>query len=892
MTLSVNQLIGFGLSPETIDVWEKSGVENLLPLQEKALAQFGFLHGNDLLVLAPTSSGKTMIAEMAALKQLADNRRVVYLVPTKALAEEKYRNFSDLYGPLGYRVAIATRERPDTDRLVMEGRYDWLIAVYEKMKSYLVARPEMLNGIGLVIADEIQTLGEAGRGATVDLLLTKIRKSPYPCQFLGLSAVLGEDAKRLAQWLNCQLLIEQKRPLELLEGVYDAASGAFHYRAFNSGEEGSEILAKEKTPPESIEIDEEEATADFRREAIFNLAAQLALENNEQVIVFVPTRYVSRNWAHRFAQRYELDEAAQILKEIENYEDTFSRELLIETLRNGIAFHNADLSWDLRELVEAHFNSGEVRVLFSTSTLGQGVNLTGRNVIHVPVMVENDVWTGRPAFVSLSRSRFRNQGGRGARFSREEEHGRSMLLATSKQETDRLIRDYVHGEIEALSPRIAPEEMEVQILDLISSGICRNADELTDFFHDTFSGRSHWPVDSAPVRKGIENSLEKLAADRFIRSTTDGAYKITGIGETAAGSGMAPASVRDIADWLEAGPVAFPRDPLEALLVMAITPDGQDFPVGPARQDLSAAQWIEPIRERLEGDGGHLAPAIAKLLYPEGGIAREGLRQIRMALCLDAWIGPGETREIEERHHIFSGSLANMAAHFAWLVQGAAAIARSLAKAEALCKALDQLAGRLVLGCSEQALPLKALRVPGLSRAYLMALTREGYTSIPSLKEAGEAKLAEILPSRIAKAIFEEIQRKRRTKPLLPAASGQHEAHEPHLSTDTPLLRIDRRGAGKLWLNGEEIYLPPLPFQLISMLAEKPGIGLSYEEIEDRLWSETQVERQQLQTHRRTIIAKLGALLSEEKASRLLPIIRGRGMRLDLTAQQIEIIET
>ena len=52
-----------------------------------------------------------------------------------------------------------------------------------------------------------------------------------------------------------------------------------------------------------------------------------------------------------------------------------------------MAWHNAELSWDMRRLIEEHYNSGHIRVLFSTSTLGQGVNLSGRNVLNVGEMV-------------------------------------------------------------------------------------------------------------------------------------------------------------------------------------------------------------------------------------------------------------------------------------------------------------------------------------------------------------------------------------------------------------------------------------------------------------------------------------------------------------------------
>ncbi|HPB32798.1 MAG TPA: DEAD/DEAH box helicase, partial [Candidatus Sumerlaeota bacterium] len=103
MTLKIEQLASWGVSERAIGVWKNAGVEELLPLQEEAVIRAGVLQGKSLIVFAPTSSGKTLIAEMAAFKKMEEGHRVIYLVPTRALAEEKYQRFRDLFGPLGYR---------------------------------------------------------------------------------------------------------------------------------------------------------------------------------------------------------------------------------------------------------------------------------------------------------------------------------------------------------------------------------------------------------------------------------------------------------------------------------------------------------------------------------------------------------------------------------------------------------------------------------------------------------------------------------------------------------------------------------------------------------------------------------------------------------------------
>ena len=80
-----------------LDSWDRDLGPELLPVQERAVAA-GVLDGRSVVVSSPTSSGKTFVGEMAAAQAALSGRRVVYLVPTKALAEAKYRQFADCEG--------------------------------------------------------------------------------------------------------------------------------------------------------------------------------------------------------------------------------------------------------------------------------------------------------------------------------------------------------------------------------------------------------------------------------------------------------------------------------------------------------------------------------------------------------------------------------------------------------------------------------------------------------------------------------------------------------------------------------------------------------------------------------------------------------------------------
>ena len=83
----------YKVDPEIIRIWEDRESAILLPIQEAAIQEHHILEGHDLLVSAPTSSGKTFLAEIAAIHTIYQRQKVLYLLPLKALAEEKYVDF-------------------------------------------------------------------------------------------------------------------------------------------------------------------------------------------------------------------------------------------------------------------------------------------------------------------------------------------------------------------------------------------------------------------------------------------------------------------------------------------------------------------------------------------------------------------------------------------------------------------------------------------------------------------------------------------------------------------------------------------------------------------------------------------------------------------------------
>lgn len=131
----------------------------------EAVNESRVLDARSVLVVAPTSSGKTFVGEMAGAKAIADGRKAAFLLPFKALTNEKCEDFEALYGErLGLRVVRCTGDHHDDVDNFVRGRYDIALLTYEMFLNLSLAFPSLLIKIGLVVLDEAQFVADPWRG--------------------------------------------------------------------------------------------------------------------------------------------------------------------------------------------------------------------------------------------------------------------------------------------------------------------------------------------------------------------------------------------------------------------------------------------------------------------------------------------------------------------------------------------------------------------------------------------------------------------------------------------------------------------------------------------------------------------------------------------------------
>ena len=521
--MRVSDLVKYGIPPLVLRSWVKNQGELLLPLQVQALKRYRILEGQNLVICAPTSSGKTFCGELAAVVNLFRGKKVVYLVPLKSIAEEKFSDFTQKYSELGIKVIISTRDRREFDSDLENGDFDLAIVIYEKFNQLLIKNLDILCTINLIVVDELQMIGDLSRGHTLELALTKILNSKYGPQILGLSAVL-KDAETLSCWLDSELLIEKSRPVELLQGIL--LDGKFIYKRYNSQEEGAEELV--------------DLSSDQPQEILFSNLEKL-LQDGEQILVFLKSKIESELCAQIFAERAKLPSAAYATEALDELEPTSLKEKLAFCLDSGVAFHNADLSFDQRRIIENFYLRGEIRVIFSTTTLAMGVNLPAKTVFIETQKYMAGEYSDRGVLVPISWAEYENMSGRAGRFKLQKDFGRSIILAYDQFHFDSLWDEYIEGKEEKLSPGLAQTNADDILLDFIASGSVKCVSELEKLTSSTLSHKLGFKF-----QVSIESRIKRLTDLKILLGGEENSISSSELGRTLAIKGISIRSALDI----------------------------------------------------------------------------------------------------------------------------------------------------------------------------------------------------------------------------------------------------------------------------------------------------------------------------------------------------------
>ncbi len=341
-----------------------------------------------VLVAAPTGAGKTLIAEYGIEKALHDQQRLFYTTPIKALSNQKFRDFSEMFGVAN--VGLLTGDRrinPAAPILVM---------TTEILRNMIYSESEDLGDLGWVVMDEVHYLADKFRGAVWEESLILL---PDSVKIICLSATVS-NAEEFGLWLESirgqiDVVVSEKRPTPLWRLVYQEKKLV-------------DLFTKTKVSPEGVlnpilvnsygKAKRNDSRQSFKRGGLtdqdrMSLILDLDKTNKLPGIFFI----FSRNGCDKAAESLTRSnftllnkiEREQVLAIVQERTHGISQDDLAaldfsqfcELVSRGLATHHAGMLPIFKEIVEELFQDSLIKVVFATETLSLGINMPARTVI-------------------------------------------------------------------------------------------------------------------------------------------------------------------------------------------------------------------------------------------------------------------------------------------------------------------------------------------------------------------------------------------------------------------------------------------------------------------------------------------------------------------------------
>lgn len=346
-------------------------------VQTKCFAS-AFHDDGNMLICAPTGSGKTNVAMLAILREIGKNRnpktgeimlddfKIIFVSPLKALVQEQVGNLGKRLEPYGIKVSELTGDRQLTKQQIA----DTQIIVTTPEKYDVITRKASETSytrlVRLIVIDEIHLLHD-DRGPVLESIVARtIRRGEQtgePVRIVGLSATLP-NYRDVGSFLRVD-----PKDLFHFDGTYRPCP----------------------LKQEFIGVTDKKAIKQLKtmNDICYNKVLEQVGQRGNQMLIFVHSRKETAKTAKYIRDKaLEMETIGQILRS-----DAASRAILSEEAESvddqslkdllpyGFGIHHAGMSLADRDSVQALFADGNIQVLVCTATLAWGINLPAHTVI-------------------------------------------------------------------------------------------------------------------------------------------------------------------------------------------------------------------------------------------------------------------------------------------------------------------------------------------------------------------------------------------------------------------------------------------------------------------------------------------------------------------------------
>ncbi|XP_058112110.1 DExH-box ATP-dependent RNA helicase DExH15 chloroplastic [Magnolia sinica] len=404
---------------EIIDIEELASIYDFPIDNFQRLAIQALLRGSSVVVSAPTSSGKTLIAEAAAVATIARGRRLFYTTPLKALSNQKYRDFCGTFGESN--VGLLTGDaavNKDAQILIMTTEI-LRNMLYQSVGMF--SSGSSLFNVDVIVLDEVHYLSDISRGTVWEEIVIYC---PKEVQLICLSATVA-NPDELAGWIGkihgtTELVTSTKRPVPLtwhfstknsllplldekgkkmnrklsISYLQLSASGVNSYKedrsrrknirkgesdwSYNRADSMSGLAALSKNDMNAIRRSQVPQVRDTLR--------HLRVRDMLPAVWFIFSRKgcdaaVQYLEDSKLLDECEIGEVEVALKKFcIRYPDAV-RETAVKGLLQGVAAHHAGCLPLWKSFIEELFQRGLVKVVFATETLAAGINMPARTAV-------------------------------------------------------------------------------------------------------------------------------------------------------------------------------------------------------------------------------------------------------------------------------------------------------------------------------------------------------------------------------------------------------------------------------------------------------------------------------------------------------------------------------
>jgi len=375
---------------------------------------------SNVLVSAPTSSGKTMVGEYAIISHLKKNHKIIYTSPIKSLSNEKYKEFKDKNF---CEVGLLTGDNKinvDSNLVIMTA---------EILRNSLYKTN--FDKIDLVIMDEVHFINDPDRGKIWEETIIML---PQSVQLVMLSATIN-NVEAFAHWISTVrekklcLIKSNKRIVPLSYYMYTEnqlhkisdSTDMFDEKVFFESRKVYDKIQKERKLHHKSELDP----------SYFNNVVKFLIKNDLlQCIFFSFSRNNCEKYANSIQSILTAEESTNAVNMFEfllrnnkkNYEFLPQYIQIKKLIEKGICFHHSGIIPILKEVIEIIFRNGFIKVLFATETFAVGVNMPTRTVVFTE-LTKPDNLSKR----FLNTAEFKQMSGRAGRRGKDI-HGNVILL--------------------------------------------------------------------------------------------------------------------------------------------------------------------------------------------------------------------------------------------------------------------------------------------------------------------------------------------------------------------------------------------------------------------------------------------------------------------------------